>query len=152
MSSSAELKRCPKCGGPIPAEAPQGLCSSCLLQQICVPTEAGSCWSRWTSRPGRVTLGRQCRPSVGWWMRCRGWAGLERGRPESAAEGRAEERRAALGVAFENDDATGVDRGAAAHHGHPRAPGVAAATPRPKPARRPRWPRPAQNMALSLTL
>ena len=45
-----------------------------------------------------------------------------------------------------------VDRGAAAHHGHPRAPGVAAATPRPKPARRPRWPRPAQNMALSLTL
>jgi len=41
MSTISELKRCPKCGGPIPAEAPQGLCPRCLLQQVCVPTEAG---------------------------------------------------------------------------------------------------------------
>ena len=41
MSTSSELKRCPKCGGPIPAEAPQGLCPTCVLQQACVPTEAG---------------------------------------------------------------------------------------------------------------
>ena len=41
MSNVSELKRCPKCGGPISAEAPQGLCPKCLLQQACVPTEAG---------------------------------------------------------------------------------------------------------------
>ena len=41
MSTISEPKRCPKCGGPIPAEAPQGLCPKCLLQQVCVPTEAG---------------------------------------------------------------------------------------------------------------
>jgi tRNA A-37 threonylcarbamoyl transferase component Bud32 len=41
MSTISELKRCPKCGGPIPAEAPQGLCPRCLLLQVCVPTEAG---------------------------------------------------------------------------------------------------------------
>jgi predicted Ser/Thr protein kinase len=41
MSTISELKRCPKCGGPIPAEAPQGLCPKCLLQQVCVHTEAG---------------------------------------------------------------------------------------------------------------
>ncbi len=41
MSTTSEPKRCPKCGGPIPAEAPQGLCPKCLMQQACVPTEAG---------------------------------------------------------------------------------------------------------------
>ncbi|MCX6925683.1 MAG: protein kinase [Verrucomicrobia bacterium] len=41
MSTLSEPNRCPKCGGPIPAEAPQGLCPTCLLQQVCVPTEAG---------------------------------------------------------------------------------------------------------------
>ena len=41
MSNVSEQKRCQKCGGPIPAEAPQGLCPKCLFQQACVPTEAG---------------------------------------------------------------------------------------------------------------
>jgi serine/threonine protein kinase len=41
MTTISEPKRCPKCGGPIPAEAPQGLCPKCLMQQACVPTEAG---------------------------------------------------------------------------------------------------------------
>ena len=41
MSTISEPKRCPKCGGPIPAEAPQGLCPKCLMQQACVPTEVG---------------------------------------------------------------------------------------------------------------
>ena len=41
MSTESEPKRCPKCGGPIPAEAPQGLCPKCLLLQVSIPTEAG---------------------------------------------------------------------------------------------------------------
>jgi serine/threonine protein kinase len=41
MSTISEPKQCPKCGGPIPAEAPQGLCPKCLMQQACVPTEVG---------------------------------------------------------------------------------------------------------------
>src|SRR5215471_15150923 len=41
MSSASELKKCPKCGGPIPAEAPQGLCPKCLLAQASLPTDAG---------------------------------------------------------------------------------------------------------------
>src|ERR1017187_10037015 len=122
-------------------------------------------WSRWTRRRDQAILGRRCRrrrrgrPSGGWWRGCSGWAGarptlggggragraaggggveadgVERGRPEGAAEGRAEEDRAGLGVAFADDDAAGVDRGAA-QHGHARASGVVATTPRPKPARR----------------
>jgi serine/threonine protein kinase len=42
MSSASELKRCPKCDSPIPAEAPQGLCPQCLLLQASLPTEAGA--------------------------------------------------------------------------------------------------------------
>src|ERR1017187_7501223 len=60
---------------------------------------------------------------------------LERGRLAGAAQGRAEEDRAGLGVAFADDDAAGVDRGAAPH-GHARVSGVVAATPRPRLARR----------------
>ncbi len=41
MSNVTEQKRCQKCGEPIPAEAPQGLCPKCLFKQACVPTEAG---------------------------------------------------------------------------------------------------------------
>lgn len=32
---------CPKCGEPVAAEAPQGLCPKCLMQELCIPTEAG---------------------------------------------------------------------------------------------------------------
>ena len=39
MSDTSELRQCPKCGGPIPAEAPQGLCPKCLLAQASIPTE-----------------------------------------------------------------------------------------------------------------
>jgi serine/threonine protein kinase len=42
MSSASELKHCPKCDSPIPAEAPQGLCPQCLLLQASLPTEAGA--------------------------------------------------------------------------------------------------------------
>src|SRR6187402_382226 len=41
MGTPSPSKSCPKCGGPIPAEAPQGLCPKCLLLQASVPTEAG---------------------------------------------------------------------------------------------------------------
>ena len=42
MSGTYKLKACPKCGAPIPAEAPQGLCPRCLLLQASNPTEAGT--------------------------------------------------------------------------------------------------------------
>jgi serine/threonine protein kinase len=41
MSVTSEPKRCPKCGMPIPEEAPQGLCPKCLLMQASIPTEGG---------------------------------------------------------------------------------------------------------------
>lgn len=41
MSVSVESNRCPKCGAPIPSEAPQGLCPKCLLQELAMPTDAG---------------------------------------------------------------------------------------------------------------
>src|SRR4051812_42829768 len=41
MSIIADSKHCPKCGAPIPAEAPQGLCPRCVLLQASVPTDAG---------------------------------------------------------------------------------------------------------------
>ena len=41
MGNLSQLNHCPKCGGPIPAEAPQGLCPKCLLMQASLPTEAG---------------------------------------------------------------------------------------------------------------
>src|SRR4030095_11221083 len=39
MSDTVPLKQCPKCGQPIPPEAPQGLCPKCLLAQASIPTE-----------------------------------------------------------------------------------------------------------------
>ncbi|MEI7937908.1 MAG: serine/threonine-protein kinase [Verrucomicrobiota bacterium] len=56
MSTISELKRCPKCGGPIPAEAPQGLCPRCLLQQVCVPTEPGNSASAKSAPPTHEEL------------------------------------------------------------------------------------------------
>ena len=41
MSITPPSKCCPKCGGPIPAEAPEGLCPRCVLLQASLPTEAG---------------------------------------------------------------------------------------------------------------
>jgi serine/threonine protein kinase len=41
MSETSDLKSCPKCGAPIPAEAPQGLCPKCLLLQASQPTDPG---------------------------------------------------------------------------------------------------------------
>jgi tRNA A-37 threonylcarbamoyl transferase component Bud32 len=56
MSTISDPKRCPKCGGPIPAEAPQGLCPKCLLQQVCIPTEAGENASAKSAPPTREEL------------------------------------------------------------------------------------------------
>src|SRR5262245_39349069 len=53
MSDTKKLNQCPKCGGPIPAEAPQGLCPRCLMAQASIPTEAGDSGS---SRPSPPTL------------------------------------------------------------------------------------------------
>jgi serine/threonine protein kinase len=36
-----ESKNCPRCGAPIPGEAPRGLCPKCLLARAAAPTEAG---------------------------------------------------------------------------------------------------------------
>ncbi len=41
MSDTSDPKRCPKCGQPIPDEAPQGLCPKCVLLQASLPTEGG---------------------------------------------------------------------------------------------------------------
>ncbi|MGZ4961705.1 MAG: protein kinase domain-containing protein, partial [Limisphaerales bacterium] len=38
---SDTMRICPKCGGPISAEAPQGLCPKCVLEQVAMGTEAG---------------------------------------------------------------------------------------------------------------
>src|SRR3989442_715141 len=56
MSDKSEPKRCPKCGAPIPAEAPQGLCPKCLLLQASVPTEAGKGESSKSTPPTREEL------------------------------------------------------------------------------------------------
>jgi serine/threonine protein kinase len=56
MSDTSEPKRCPKCGAPIPAEAPQGLCPKCLLQQASAPTEAGRTESPKSPPPTREEL------------------------------------------------------------------------------------------------
>ena len=39
MSDTSNLNQCPKCGGPIPPEAPQGLCPKCLLAEASIPTD-----------------------------------------------------------------------------------------------------------------
>ena len=41
MSTEPIVNRCPKCQGPLPASAPQGLCPKCLLAAVIAPTEAG---------------------------------------------------------------------------------------------------------------
>jgi serine/threonine protein kinase len=41
MSIESDPKHCPKCGTAIPAEAPQGLCPRCLMQQASLATETG---------------------------------------------------------------------------------------------------------------
>ncbi len=56
MSIASEPKRCPKCGGPIPAEAPQGLCPKCLFQQASLPTEAGKGGSAKSAPPTHQEL------------------------------------------------------------------------------------------------
>jgi len=56
MSIASEAKRCPNCGGPIPAEAPQGLCPKCLLLEVSIPTEAGQDAPAKSTPPGREEL------------------------------------------------------------------------------------------------
>src|SRR5512136_2906288 len=56
MSIASEPRRCPKCGGPIPAEAPQGLCPKCLFQQASLPTEAGKGGSAKSAPPTHEEL------------------------------------------------------------------------------------------------
>ena len=41
MNAEPIANRCPKCQAPLPANAPQGLCSKCLLIAAATPTEAG---------------------------------------------------------------------------------------------------------------
>src|SRR5512136_2690416 len=56
MSIASEPRRCPKCGGPIPAEAPQGLCPKCLFLQASTPTEAGKGGSAKSAPPTHEEL------------------------------------------------------------------------------------------------
>ncbi|HXG46310.1 MAG TPA: serine/threonine-protein kinase [Methylomirabilota bacterium] len=41
MSNTVKLPTCPKCGAPIPIEAPQGLCPKCVLRGAATATEQG---------------------------------------------------------------------------------------------------------------
>jgi serine/threonine protein kinase len=41
MSITSVPRTCPQCGGPIPLEAPEGLCPKCLLMVVSLPTDAG---------------------------------------------------------------------------------------------------------------
>ncbi len=41
MNSEPSTPRCPKCGGPIPADAPQGLCPHCVLSGAATSNESG---------------------------------------------------------------------------------------------------------------
>src|SRR5437879_4538674 len=56
MSISSQAKFCPKCGGPIPVEAPQGLCPKCLLLQASIPTDAGKGASSQSAPPTHEEL------------------------------------------------------------------------------------------------
>src|SRR6185503_1775209 len=56
MSIASRSELCPKCGGPIPAEAPQGLCPKCLLLQASIPTEAGKGAAPGSGTPTRKEL------------------------------------------------------------------------------------------------
>lgn len=42
MSDTVKLNKCPKCGAPIPADAPQGLCPKCVLLGAATSTDAGA--------------------------------------------------------------------------------------------------------------
>src|ERR1019366_9063511 len=53
MSSTSQPKTCPKCGGPVPVEAPEGLCPRCLLMAVSNPTEAGKGASMKATPPTR---------------------------------------------------------------------------------------------------
>ena len=56
MNSSFDEKRCPKCGGNIAADAPQGLCPRCVLAGAATPTEPGvRPGARWAV-PSRETV------------------------------------------------------------------------------------------------
>src|SRR5215471_8143758 len=58
MSDTVKLKGCPKCGAPIPAEAPQGLCPKCLLAQASAPTETGGPDETQSTPPSREDLSK----------------------------------------------------------------------------------------------
>ncbi len=52
MNTEKIPNHCPKCGAPLPADAPQGLCAKCLLAVAATPTEAGQPHGeRWTPPP-----------------------------------------------------------------------------------------------------
>jgi hypothetical protein len=56
MTVRLELKDCPRCGGPIPVESPQGLCPKCLMRQAAAPTEAGERDATSSAPPGHEEL------------------------------------------------------------------------------------------------
>ena len=41
MNTNPSANTCPKCGAPVPADAPQGLCPKCVLARAALATEAG---------------------------------------------------------------------------------------------------------------
>jgi tRNA A-37 threonylcarbamoyl transferase component Bud32 len=42
MDTVPITNRCPKCAAPLPADAPEGLCTKCLLAAVSTPTEGGA--------------------------------------------------------------------------------------------------------------
>ena len=56
MNTNDATRGCPKCGAPIPADAPQGLCPRCVLAEAATVQDAG--------RPGPVSTGTSELPSL----------------------------------------------------------------------------------------
>src|SRR5436190_2903264 len=57
MGTPSEQKSCPKCGGLIPAEAPEGLCPKCLLLQASFSTEPVQDMAHKSAAPTNQELG-----------------------------------------------------------------------------------------------
>lgn len=50
MNTHESPSPCPRCGAPVPVDAPRGLCPRCLLQTVVAPTEPSPAAPDWPTR------------------------------------------------------------------------------------------------------